>query len=924
MNSKKSKPRMAVSALLVLLLLAACGEKPEAMLASAKDYLAKNDNKAAVIQIKNVLQSNPDSAEARFLLGSALLDGGDPVGAETELRKALDLKHPQDLVVPQLAKALLAQGQARKLTDEFAKVDLSQSSAKAGLQMSLAVAYAAQGKSELSQGALNAALLAEPGYGPAMIEQARQKAVQRDFDGALAAADEVIAKSPASYEAWKLKGDILLYAKNQAADALVAYRKTVEIKPDFLAGHAAVISMLLQQGNLPDAAVQLEQLKKFSANHPQTKYLEAQLAFQKKDFKLARDLAQLILKGAPRNVQGLQLAGAVELQLNSLVQAEGYLSKAVQAAPTLVLARRLLVVTYLRSGQPDKAMATLLPGLNRENVDPELFSLAGEVYLHNGDVKTAQEYFTKAAQQSPKDPRKRTTLALTHLMTGPADAAFEELQDIAVSDIGTTADLALISAHLRRQEFDKALKAIDGLEKKQPDKPLAAHLRARTLLAKKDITGARRSFERALEIDPEYFPAVASLAGLDMSDKKPDDAKKRFEAVLAKNPKNGQAWLALADLAARSGAVTEDVAKLIGNAVTANPTNVAPRLLLIDFYLRNKQVKLASSAAQNAVAALPDSPEALDALGRTQQASGEFNQAIATYNKLSGMQPLSPQPHMRLAETHMGEKNKEAAAQSLRKGLAIKPDLLEAQRALIALDLDAKKFQDAMTTAHTVQKQRPKDAVGYVLEGDINTSQKNWDSAAMAYRAGLKQVNAVELALKLHAVLLASGKRADADKFSATWQKENPKDTAFLAYLGDRAIARQDYGSAEKNYAAVVKLQPNNAVAYNNLAWVTSKLNKEGAIAYAERANTLAPNQPAFMDTLAVLLSDRGDYLKAVDLQYKALALQPQNALFKLNLAKIHIKGGKKDLAKKELDDLTKLGDEFAGQAEVANLLKTL
>jgi hypothetical protein len=46
--------------------------------------------------------------------------------------------------------------------------------------------------------------------------------------------------------------------------------------------------------------------------------------------------------------------------------------------------------------------------------------------------------------------------------------------------------------------------------------------------------------------------------------------------------------------------------------------------------------------------------------------------------------------------------------------------------------------------------------------------------------------------------------------------------------------------------------------------------------------------------------------------------------LFKLNLAKIHIKGGKKDLAKTQLEELVKLGDKFGGQAEVAELLKGL
>ena len=924
MSSRESNAHMTLPALLVALLLVACSEKPEAMINSAKDYLAKNDRKAAVIQIKNALQSDPNLPEARFLLGSALLDNGDSVGAETELRKALDLKYPKDAVVPALAKAMVAQGQAKKLIEEFARIDLTQPQAKASLQMSLASAYAMQGKPDLAQTALNAALLAEPGNAPALIALARQKADQGDLDGALAMAEQVIAKSPQSHEAWQLKGDLLLYGKNQLSDALAAYRKAVEVKPDFLAGQAAVITVLLQQGNLADAATQTEQLKKFAPNHPQTKYLQAQLAFQKKDFKSARELVLLALKDAPTNIQGLQLAGAAELQLNSLVQAEGYLSKALQAAPTLVLARRLLVVTYLRSGQPEKAMATLLPGLNRQNVDPELLSVAGEVYLQSGDVKKAEEYFAKASQQAPKDGRKRTSLALTHLMRGQADAAFEELQNIATSDPGTTADLALISAHLGRREFDKALKAIDGLEKKQPGKPLAANLRARTLLAKGDAAGARKSFEHALTIDPAYFPAVAGLAGLDMTDKKPDDARKRFEAVLAKDPKNGQALLALAELAARSDAAPDEVAKLIGNAVTANPADLRPRLLLIDFYLQNKNVKQASSAAQNAVAALPDSPEALEALGRTQQASAEFNQAIATYNKLIVMQPLSPQPHLRLAGVHIAEKNKDAAVQSLRKALAVKPDLLEAQRALIVLDLDGKRFEEALTTALTVQKQRPKEAAGYVLEGDINVSQKNWDSAATAYRVGMKQVNSPELAIKLHSVLLDAGKGAEADRFSATRQKDNPKDAAFRSYLGERAIARKDYGSAEKNYAAVVQLQPNNAAAYNNLAWVSSKLNKEGAMAYAEKANALAPNQPAFMDTLAMLWSDKGDYAKAVELQNKALALQPQNGLFKLNLAKIYIKGGKKDLAKKELDDLSKQGDKFPLHAEAAALLASL
>ena len=924
MKFKITKPRVAMTVLLASLLLTACNDKPELMLSSAKDYLAKNDSKAAVIQIKNALQSNPELPEARYLLGAALLDSGDAAGAELELRKALDMKYPQDAVVPQLAKALLAQGNARKVTEEFAKTDLVESSAKASLQLSLTSAYAMQGKTEESKASLNAALLADPGFAPTLLVQARQKAGQREFDQALAMTEEVLTKSPASTEAWMFKGDLLMYAKNQPEQAMAAYRKALEIKPDSMPAQVSVITLLLQQSKLPDAAQQIEHLKRTAARHPQTQFLEAQLAYQKKDFKLARQIMLPLLQLVPNNMQSLQLAGLVELQLNALPTAQDYLSRVLQAAPNSTMARRALVVSYMRAGQAAKALNALLPGLNRDNVDPDLLSVAGEVYLLNGDLKKAEEYFAKAAAQSPQDGRKRTSLALTRLMSGATEAAFDELQAIAESDTGTSADLALISAHLKRREFDPALKAIDALEKKQPDKPFAAQLRAITLVAKNDVNGARKSFERALALDPHYFPAVASLAGLDFTEKKPEVAKKRFEAVLAQDPKNGQAWLALAELAARTGAAKAEIAKLIGNAVAANPTEVKPRLLLIDFNLRQQDVKAAVAEAQDGVAALPESPELLDALGRTQQAAGELNQAIASYTRLVTMQPLSALPHMRLANAHLAGKNKDAALASLRRALEIKPDLLEAQRALIALALDSKKPQEALTLARSVQQQRPEEAVGYSLEGDIHAAQKDWADATAAYRNGIKHAMAPELAVRLHAVLGLAGQGAEADKFAGSWQKEHPKDAVFLLYLGDAALARKDYASAEKNYAAVVKLQPNSAPAYNNLAWVSAKLSKEGAIGFAEKANALAPDQPAIMDTLALLLSEKGEYAKALALQNKVLALQPQNPVFKLNLAKIHLKGGAKEQARKELAELGKLGDKFGGQTEVASLLKNL
>jgi Flp pilus assembly protein TadD len=117
--------------------------------------------------------------------------------------------------------------------------------------------------------------------------------------------------------------------------------------------------------------------------------------------------------------------------------------------------------------------------------------------LLNGDTGKASTYFSKASALNPKDVPKRTALALTQIASGDTATAFQDLETLAAQDTGTTADMALISAHLRRKEFDKALKAVDALEKKQAGSPAPYHLRGSILLARQDIPCARKSYEQA-------------------------------------------------------------------------------------------------------------------------------------------------------------------------------------------------------------------------------------------------------------------------------------------------------------------------------------------------------------------------------------------------------------------------------------------
>lgn len=911
-------------AVLVTVLLAACGgDKPEALVASARDYLAKNDTKAAVIQLKNALQKNPGLPEARFLLGKALLKGGDPAGAEVELRKAMDEKYSADQVVPLLAQTLLASGQAKKLLSELQKIELTTPEAKANLQTSIGVAQASLGQIDKARSSIEAALAIKPDHVPAMIVKVRLMLADNDVPGGLTLLESVLAKDAKNYEAWSLKGDILRFQGNTDA-ALSAYRKALEVKPDFGGAHAAIFAVLLKQNKLDDAGAQLEAMKKALPKNSQTLMVEAEYLYEKKDFKRALEVTQDLIRVAPNNPKALFMAGAVQFQLNSLVQAEDNLSRALKQAPGATAARRMLAVTYLRTGQPAKALSTLEPILEQSEKDSSLSSLAGEIYMQNNNPQKAEEYFSKAASLDPKSAVKQTQVALTHFAEGKADAAFGELERIASADTGTTADMVLIASAIKSKDFAKAMKALDSLEKKRPDGPLAHALRGTVLIAKGDAIAGRKSLEKALSIQAGYFPAAATLASLDLKENKPDDARKRFEGVLAADPKNVQAGLALAELKARAGASSDEVAALIGKAIQSSPNESAPRLALINVYLQNKDVKKAVTAAQDAASALPDRIDILDLLARAQQAAGDTNQALATCRKLASLMPGSPQPFLRMAEINVAAKDSETAIQNLRKALELKPDLVAAQRGLIALYVDAQNFRDAQKVVGEVKQQRPKEAIGFLFEGDIATTRKAWPDAVAAYRTGLKVTPSTELAIRLYVVLRANGNGAEAEKFANGWITDYPKDAAFRLAMAESATANKDYSAAVRHYQALLQTQPDNPVILNNMAWALGQLKDSKALGYAEKANRIAPNQTAIMETLGSLLAEKGEMVRALELLQKALDLAPQSAELKLSLARVQIKAGKKIEARKNLDELASLGEKYAAQAEVAKLLKEI
>ena len=517
----------------------------------------------------------------------------------------------------------------------------------------------------------------------------------------------------------------------------------------------------------------------------------------------------------------------------------------------------------------------------------------------------------------------RTAVAMAQLNRGDA-GAMAELETLAAGDASPRADLALISARHRAGDYPGALKAIDALEKKQPDRALPFGLRGHVQLTQKDNEGARRSFETALSKEPTYFAAVAALSSLDLAGGKADLARKRFEDFLKANPKSHQAALALAELAARSGAPVAEVTRLTQDAVKANPDNPGARLIAIEQLMNVGDPKAALVAAQEALVVMPNNVDIGESLGRAQLASGDGQQALSTFKKLTTQQPKNPRLLIRQAEAQVQLKDVAGATQSIKKALEIKPDYLPAKRGLVTLAILDKRPADGIATAREIQKQTPADGLGWQLEGDVEATRRNLDAAVAVWRVSLQKTKSTEYAVKLHNALLTANKKADADRWAADWIKDNTTDAGFRFYLGDMAMARGDNAAAEALYRQVMELQPTNALAMNNVAWLLVKQGKPGATQLAEKAVSLLTDRPPLLDTLAMALAADNQMGKAIEAQKRAVKLAPDNAVMRLALAKHYVKAGEKAFARAELETLKKLGDKFAGQAEVADLLKTL
>ncbi len=899
---KRPKTRVRTFVLATAIVLAGCigQDTPAALLAKAQAAIAEGDTRTAEIHLKNLLQKE-DNAEGRTLLGEMYRRASDHRSAEKELRRALELGGDRARVLPALLDSLVQTGQFQQALDAGRDVKLEIPTAQAAALTSIARAHAGLKDVAQTRASLEQALASDPNYVPAKVVLTLLDA-GRDRAAALTRINELLAGAPDSIEALTAKGE-LEFANGNIAAARAPFEAVAARQPGNAAVRAMLTTIEVELRDYPAARKRWSDLDRVAPGSPGTLYLRALIELREGQFGEARRAVEELLRVAPDFVPGIALAGNVYLALNLLEQAETQARRVIERAPQVAQGHRLLGATLLRMNSPERALEAVRPVIERGARDATLLAIAGEAALRLNDVAQADAYFSEAARLEPQDANKRTGLALAKLAAGERAQGYAELEEAVRLDTGShRADLALILSRMRDRDYDKAIEAIDALAVKLPKSPIPSNLRGMALSGKRDLAGARTAFESALASDPMFFPASANLAALDAAEGRPDDARKRYEALLARDARHQQALLALARLNTAQGGSREDTLEFLRRARTGNPGELGPLLALADFQLQGDAPRDAIALLQEGLSAHPGNPALLDRLGTAHLRLGENAQAISTFEQILSGNPDSAQLQQRMGEVRSSLKDYSGAVTNFRKAAELNPKGGDSWRALALTLQQLGRGDEARATAAAMRREIPDHPLSLAIDGDLEAAQQRWPQAAAAYRKALASAPQPHLAVRLHQALLRAGKPDEADAVLSAWFATSPDDVAMRLYAGEQDIGRKRWQQAIVHYERAIAKAPKNVGALNNLAWALNQVKDPRALKVAEEAVALAPRAAPVIDTLGSVLTSTGQHARAIEVLRQAVGLAPKAVEYRLHLAQALAGAGDKSAAKKELE----------------------
>ena len=180
-------------------------------------------------------------------------------------------------------------------------------------------------------------------------------------------------------------------------------------------------------------------------------------------------------------------------------------------------------------------------------------------------------------------------LAELDIRAGNPGKAVSLLSQLLKNEPGNgRAYLMLAEAYLAQQQRPEALEVYRRMAGVFPKNPEIPRLMAIVYEQAGEIAQARAALDKSLELAPGYLPALRSITGLDITQKRFAQAHRRVAAVMDKDAKAAAPLMLEGDIYWAEGK-TNQAESALNKAIELNPDLPVPYLMLARLYLASHQ-----------------------------------------------------------------------------------------------------------------------------------------------------------------------------------------------------------------------------------------------------------------------------------------------------------------------------------------------
>ena len=878
----------------------------EKLLAEGQKAVKAGNLRAALISFKNAVSAAPRDGNARMQLGTLLMRMGDPAGAERELRQARKDGVPEALILPPLFDVMLLRNENQLLLDQFPDPGLdSGRPAAADILKARAVAFQSLNKGPDALAAMDRSLTLRNDW-RGLLTRARLSYQQGDVPSALKFADQAIAKSD-SPEAMISKTGMLL-TMNKHAEALDLANQLLAKYPGDAQGRFARVEAYINLKRDAEAKAEVDALLVKYPTANLGLYYRALLLVRAGDNKRAWGVAQnLPAEFRDTSPRIAIMVAEMAVRAGNADTGASILNRVLLKLPQMATARLRLGAIRMQQNNPEAALLALQPIQN--SADPLVIELLSNVYLRLRRDQDALNAFKRLDAATKNRADVKRNLGILEIRTGNADQGIRDLSQAAAKNPGDLSVIdPLINALVQRKKFSEALAIADRVGKDPAKRTAALIYRGGILFSQNNNAGAEAAFSAAVRNDPKNTAALFARGGMLMAVQRQDEALRDYRALLAIDGKNVPALLQVAQIAQQKGD-DRTVRTSLNQAITAAPGNMTPRFALINYLSAQRKFPEAQAATGEMLRVQPNNTDGLALLGRVQLAQKQNKEAVTTYRRLVSLMPTNAGPQVLLGNALSISGDRAGAGRALDTAAKLAPTSVEVKGAQINFQFNQGNTDAALGLARTFQTSNPGTPADLLLASTLDRARRRDEAIAVLNKSVSDRPNAGVL-LQL-ARLVQTNDAARAGNLMSTWLAKNPGDGAVRLEHANFLMEQKNNPQAVAQYQAVLKQDPNNVVALNNLGWLLQTSDPKRALSLLTLAQKIAPNSPDITDTLGWVKLQQKDAAGALALLNKAHAAKPGDGEITYHLVVALDANGQRGAARQLLTTLLASGVKF-------------